>query len=72
VCASGILVGSYRLGDGQFFINTLPIVENLNTHPAADRLLCNVIKYASANTHGRAAALPSDFDTQLKANGYSR
>jgi hypothetical protein len=45
--ASGVLVGAYRLGVGRFVLNTLRVLENLAQHPAADRLLLNMIDYAA-------------------------
>jgi hypothetical protein len=45
--ASGILAGSYKLGKGNFIINTFKILENIGSHPAADRLLLNLVSYAS-------------------------
>jgi hypothetical protein len=44
---SGVLVGTYRLGAGRFVLNTLRVLENLDRHPAADRLLLNMIDYAA-------------------------
>lgn len=69
--ASGILLASYKFGAGHFFINSFHVLENLDEHPAADRLLLNLIQYASGLTTGSAALLPSDFQTQLKTIGYS-
>ncbi len=43
---SSLLLAAYRSGDGWFILNTLTILENLDTHPAADRLLLNLIRYA--------------------------
>jgi len=70
--ASGILLGSYRFGAGRFLVNTFPVLENLDAHPAADRILLNLINYASGFVEMPMAALPSDFDAQLKAIGYSQ
>jgi hypothetical protein len=42
-----VLVGAYRLGAGRFVLNILRVLENLDRHPAADRLLLNVIDFAS-------------------------
>jgi hypothetical protein len=42
---SGIHIAVYELGTGRFVINSLRILENLG-HPAADRLLLNLIRYA--------------------------
>lgn len=42
----GLLMAAYRCGAGLIVLNTLPILEHLGLHPAADRLLLNLIKYA--------------------------
>jgi hypothetical protein len=43
---SSLLIAHYRIGAGGFIVSTLYILENLDTHPAADRLLINLIRYA--------------------------
>jgi hypothetical protein len=68
--ASGVLLGSYKFGAGQFFVNTFPVLENLDTHPAADRLLLNLIEYAATSVQGPAVALPADFAGRLGEIGY--
>jgi len=45
--ASGILLGAYHFGEGQFILNTFPVLDQLDHHPAADRLLLNLVKYAA-------------------------
>jgi hypothetical protein len=45
--ASGVLLASYRSGEGRLILNTFPVLENLDVHPAADRLMLNLINYAS-------------------------
>lgn len=40
---SGVLVGEYRFGKGCFVLNGLPLLSNIDRHPAADRLLLNSI-----------------------------
>jgi hypothetical protein len=67
---SGILSGSYRFGEGRFVLNTFPVLENLDVHPAADRLLLNLIAYAAVGVDKPLAELPANFDEQLKAIGY--
>ncbi len=42
---AGVLVGEYRLGKGCFILNGLPLLANLDRHPAADRLLLNFLAY---------------------------
>ena len=68
--ASGVLFGGYSFGEGRFFINTFPILENLNTHPAADRLLLNIVRYAQRDSHKPLAEAPSDFESRLDVLGY--
>lgn len=41
--ASGLMMCSYRLGEGTLLINTLHLLENVGQHPAADRILLNLI-----------------------------
>lgn len=42
----GLLIAAYKAGDGWFVLNTLNILDNLDAHPAADRLLMNLIRFA--------------------------
>jgi hypothetical protein len=42
--SSGLMVAVYRLDAGRFVLNTLRIRENLDRHPAADRLLLNMLR----------------------------
>jgi len=44
---SGLMVAVYTLGKGRFVLSTLRIRENLGRHPAADRLLRNMLRYAA-------------------------
>ncbi len=43
---SSILMGAWKSGQGRFILSTPYILENLDAHPAADRLLVNLINYA--------------------------
>ena len=45
--SSGLMVAVYPLGKGRLVLNTLKIRENLETHPAAQRLLRNMLRYAA-------------------------
>ncbi|MDO8301973.1 MAG: hypothetical protein Q7T18_01910, partial [Sedimentisphaerales bacterium] len=47
--SSGLQVAVYKLGQGNFILNTLQIRENLGKHPAAERLLRNMVRYAAQN-----------------------
>ncbi|HPO14897.1 MAG TPA: glycoside hydrolase family 2 TIM barrel-domain containing protein [Candidatus Hydrogenedentes bacterium] len=67
---TGVLIGWYRFGEGKFMINTFPILDNLDQHPAADRMLLNMIAHAAKTATGPSAALPAGFHEQLKAVGY--
>jgi hypothetical protein len=68
--ASGLMVSVYELGAGRFLLNTLRIRENLGHHPAAERLLRNMLRYAARDLRKSAAELPADFERQLKGLGY--
>ena len=67
---SGLLLAVYNLGAGRFFLNTLVIRENLGRHPAAERLLRNMLRYAARDTDQAPAELPADFDAQMTKMGY--
>ena len=67
---SGLHVGVWNFGAGRFIVNTLNIRGNLGTDPAAERLLRNMLNDAARSTDQPAAALPADFQQQLKAIGY--
>ncbi len=45
--AAGLTIAVFRCGAGRLIVNSLPILEHLEMHPAADRLLANMIDYAS-------------------------
>jgi hypothetical protein len=67
---SSVLVGAYRFDAGRFLINSLLIRGNLGKHPVADRLLRNMLRWASAHATEPPAPLPADFGEHLKAIGY--
>ena len=67
---SGLTVAVHRLGAGRFVLNTMLIRQNLGKHPAADRLLLNMLRYAAADAKKPPAELPADFDETLKSFGY--
>jgi hypothetical protein len=68
--SSGLMMSVYPLGAGRFILNTLLIRENLGRHPAAERLLRNMLRYASRDLAQPVTALPADFEAQLKSIGY--
>jgi len=68
--SSSLVVGSYRLGAGHFVLNGLDVLGNLGQHPVADRLLLNMIVYASAFAKGQIEPLPTDLDKILINIGY--
>ena len=55
---------------GRFVLNTLRLRENLGVHPAAERLLRNLLRFAARNADQPRADLPATFETQLKNLGY--
>jgi hypothetical protein len=68
--ASGVLVGAYPFGAGRFVMNTLRVLEHLDSHPAADRLLLNLVRYGQESVAEPVRELPADFDRRLRAIGY--
>ncbi len=42
---SSIVIGTWRSGGGRFILSTPYVLENLDLHPAADRLLLNLVRY---------------------------
>jgi hypothetical protein len=68
--ASGVLLGSYNFGAGHFVLNSFHILEHIDVHPAADRLLLNLIQHFGQLSTGPAGALPPDFEAHLKEIGY--
>jgi hypothetical protein len=64
----GIQLATYNFGQGRFVLNTMQILEYLGEHPAADRLMLNLIKYARSSDP--LAEVPSDMDARLKAINY--
>ncbi len=69
---SGVHVGVWNFGQGQFIVNTLHISENLGKDPAADRIFCNLLNFASRNINMPMAKLPADFNRQLVAIGFRK
>jgi hypothetical protein len=68
--AAGVMLGSYAFGAGKIVLNTFNLLEHVDKHPAADRLLLNVVAYAAKTVKPTPAQLPTDFETTLKELGY--
>jgi hypothetical protein len=49
---TGLALGTYRLGQGRLMLNTFRLLDELDGDPAADRLLLNLVEYASAPQKG--------------------
>ena len=68
--SSGLMLEVHELGSGRFILNTLRIREQLGVHPAADRLLVNLLRYAGRDQVKPLAPLPPDFETSLRSLGF--
>ena len=68
---SGMLLGAYWFGAGRFLVNTFRILENLDPHPAADRLLLNLIADSEKYTNHPLAPLPANWEQMLVELGYN-
>ena len=64
---SGLMLAVYQLGAGRIVLNTMRITENLGSHPTAERLLRNLLRYAASTLEATAppVALPQDFEETL-------
>ena len=60
----------YRFGGGRIVLNTFNLLGQVDNHPAADRLLLNLVAYAANLIKPTQTALPADFDLTLKELGY--
>ena len=69
---SGIHIGVWDFGQGRFIVNTLHIGENLGKDPAADRLFCNMLNFASTDINKPMTKLPEDFDHKLTEIGFQK
>jgi hypothetical protein len=67
---SGLMLSVNGFVSGKFILNTLLIQNNLGTHPAAERLLRNLINYAARDRKKPVEKLPPDFDIILENIGY--
>jgi hypothetical protein len=50
---TGLLIAQRRWGKGRLMLNALPLLDHLGKHPAADRLLLNLIAAAKEEPQGR-------------------
>lgn len=64
--AAGVMLGAYALGAGKIVLNTFNLLEQVDKHPAADRLLLNLVAYAAKTVKPTPAPLPTDFDATFK------
>ena len=65
--SSGLTVAVYRLGAGRITLNTLRIRDHLGSDPVAERLLRNMLRHAAGGTHQPLAAVPVNFEEQLRS-----
>lgn len=68
--ASGIVAGSYPLGEGRFLINTFQILERLGQHPAADRMLLNLVEWGHVTARPDADIQGDDVEALLHRIGF--
>jgi hypothetical protein len=68
--AAGVMLGTYNFGAGRILLNTFNLLDQVDKHPAADRLLLNLIAEAAKTTQQPSTPLPGNFDATLKDLGY--
>ncbi len=67
--SSGVLLAGHRFGAGSFLLNTFPLLEHLGAHPAADRLLANLLLHAAGQARKTRGQASRAFAPQLRALG---
>lgn len=67
---AGALISLHTLGAGQVIVNTLRLVENLDKHPAADRILLNMMAHVRGQLRRPAVKIPAGFDRRYYAEIY--
>ncbi len=69
--AAGLMLAEYPIGKGRFLINTFNVLDNIDAHPAADRLLINMIRHGQTQAHGPLTARPKNFPALVKSISYT-
>ena len=64
--AAGTMLSVYRFGAGRIILNTFNILDNVDKHPAADRLLMNLINYAARSATESLTPPSADWEAILK------
>ena len=64
--AGGSLFAGYRFGNGWFYLNTFPLLENIDRNPAGDRMLLNIISHGQRRTAKVPPASPADPEELFK------
>jgi len=64
---SGVMLGEYRFGAGRWLLSTLGILPNIDRHPAADRLLLNMIGCAQTKAREAHNEPGADFEARMLA-----
>jgi hypothetical protein len=68
--AAGAMLGVCRFGAGKIILNTFNVLDNVDKHPAADRLLANLIACAACQATEPLSPRPANLDDTLKELGY--
>ena len=68
--SAGLLLAVGELGAGRFVLNALRIRENLGSHPAAERILRNLLRWGAGVASGPHAEPPPGLERSLDAMGY--
>lgn len=62
---SGITMGAWRFGAGLVVLSSLKLIEHLNQHPAADRLLRNLVGYAQGRLQPQAVPVSAVMEKRI-------
>ena len=64
---SGLTMAAYRFGAGWLVLNSLKIVEHLDRHPAAGRLLLNLVGYARGRVQGQPVPIDEALTERIES-----
>jgi len=63
---SGITMGAWRFGAGQLVLSSLKLIEHMDRHPAADRLLLNLVAYAQERVQPQAMPVSAAMEKRIE------
>jgi hypothetical protein len=67
---TSLLLARFGFGHGRLILNTMNILDHVGAHPAADRLLLNLVRHGMTQTKGRMCKLPEELRANIDSLSY--